>query len=66
VKSIRNKYSWKIRVQRQISNWRKELSVFAESGTASNNIKLNIRRRFFQKNKVRNAREVAQLIEKLK
>jgi hypothetical protein len=35
-----NKESWKIRIQRQTSNWRKELSKLTESSTGSDNIKL--------------------------
>jgi hypothetical protein len=30
VKSRRNKDSWQIRIQKQISNWRKELSILTE------------------------------------
>jgi hypothetical protein len=47
VKNRRNKDSWKIRIQRQISNWRRELSILTESGSGSNNIKLNIKNRTF-------------------
>jgi hypothetical protein len=43
VRNIRNKDSWKIRIQRPISNWRKQLSILAESGMGSDNIKLNIK-----------------------
>jgi len=43
VKNIINKDSWKLRIQRQISSWRKELSILAESGTGSDNVKLNKR-----------------------
>jgi len=32
-KNRRNENFWKIRMQRHISNWRKELSVIAETGT---------------------------------
>jgi hypothetical protein len=64
VKNRSNKDSWKIRIQRQISNWRRELT---ESGLGSDNIKLNIKeRKIFQKYKVTNAIEIAQLIEELK
>jgi hypothetical protein len=28
---------WKIRLQKQISSWRKELSIIAETGTGSDN-----------------------------
>jgi hypothetical protein len=67
VKKRRNKDSWKIRIQRQISNWRVELSILTESGLSSDNIKLNIKKRkIFQKYKVTNAIEIAQLIEELK
>jgi hypothetical protein len=44
VKSRRNRDSWKIRIQRQISNWRRELSILIESGLGSDNMKLNIKR----------------------
>ena len=36
---------WKIRMQKQISNWRKELSTLAETGTGSDNGKLNRKKR---------------------
>ena len=32
---------WKIRMQKQISSCRKELSIIAENGTGSENVKLN-------------------------
>ena len=32
---------WKIRMQKQTSSWRKELSIIAETGTCSANEKLN-------------------------
>jgi len=32
---------WKIRMQRHISSWRKELSIIAETGTGFDNVKLN-------------------------
>ena len=51
-------------MQKQISSWRKELSIKAEAGTGSDNGKLN--RKIFQKYRVTNAREVAQLTETLK
>jgi hypothetical protein len=50
VQNIRNKDSSKLRIQRQVSNWRKELSILPKSGTHSNNIKLNIKKRFFFRN----------------
>jgi hypothetical protein len=63
-KSIRNKDSWNIRIQRQIGNWRKELSILAESGTHSDSIKQNIKKRkMFQKYNVTNARKIAQLMK---
>ena len=41
---------WKIRMQKQISSWRKELSIIAEMGTGSDNGKLNRKKRkIFQK-----------------
>jgi len=54
-------------MQKQISNWRKELSILAETGTGSDNGKLNRKKRnIFQKYSVTNAREVGQLTESLK
>jgi hypothetical protein len=66
--TIRRKENvWKIRRQRQISTWRKEVSVLAEKGTGSDNGKLNRNKgRVLQKYKVTNARETAQLVETLK
>jgi hypothetical protein len=47
--NIRYEYFWKIRMQRQISHWRNELSIIAETGTCSSNGKLNrIKRKIFQ------------------
>ena len=66
-KNRRNVNFWKIRMQKQISSWRKESSIIAEAGTGSDNGKLNKKKRkIFQKYRVRNARDVAQLIETLK
>ena len=49
-------------MQKQISSWRKELSIIAETGTGSDNGKLNRKRRkIFQKYRVTITREVAQL-----
>jgi hypothetical protein len=46
-------------MQRQISNWRKEISIIAESGPGSDNSKLNReKRKIFQKYKEANARKV--------
>ena len=54
-------------MQKQISSWRKELLIIAETGTGSDNGKLNRKKRkIFKKYRVTNAREVAQLIETLK
>ena len=54
-------------MQRQIRNWRKELPKRAETGTGSDNGKLNRKKRkIFQKYRVTNVREVAQLTETLK
>ena len=36
---------WKIQMQKQISSWRKELSIIAETGTGSDNEKLNRKKR---------------------
>jgi len=54
-------------MQKQISSWRKELSITAETGMGSDNGKLNRKKRkIFQKYRLANAREVAQLTETLK
>ena len=48
-------------MQRQISSWRKELSVIAETGNGSDNGKLNRKKgRFLKKYIVANGRDVAQ------
>jgi len=66
-KNRRDVNFWKIRMQKQISSWRKELSIIAETGTGSYNGKLNRKKgKIFQKYRVTNAREVAQLTEALK
>jgi hypothetical protein len=66
VKNRRNKDSWKIRIQRQISSWRRELSILNGSGLSSDIIKLNTKKRKnFQKYKVTNAIAMAQFIEEL-
>jgi ribosome-binding protein aMBF1 (putative translation factor) len=66
-KNRRNVKFWKIRIQKQRSSWRKELSIIAETGTVSDNGKLNRKwRKIFQTYRVTNAREVAQLTETLK
>jgi hypothetical protein len=44
-KNTRNVKFWKIRMQKQISNWRKELSILAETGTGSDSGKLNRKKR---------------------
>jgi hypothetical protein len=63
-KNRRNENFWEIRMERQISNWRKEISILAEMGTGSDNSKLNRKKRkIFQKYKVTNAIEVAQLTD---
>ena len=36
---------WKIRMQKQISSWRKDLSIIAETGTGFDNGKLNRKKR---------------------
>ena len=54
-------------MQKQISGWRKELSIIAETGTVWDNGKLNRKKKkIFQKYRVTNAREVAQLTKTLK
>jgi hypothetical protein len=44
-KNRRNIKLWKIRIQKQISRWRKELSIIAETGTGSDNGKLKRKKR---------------------
>ena len=44
-KTGRNVKFWKIRMQKQVSSWRKELSILAETGTGSDNGKLNRKKR---------------------
>ena len=54
-------------MQKQIRSWRIELSIIAETGTVSDNGKFNRKEwKIFQKHKVTNARELAQLTETLK
>ena len=54
-------------MQKQISSWRKELSIIAETGTGCDNVKLNRKKtKIFKKYRVTNATEVAQLTETLK
>ena len=54
-------------MQKQISSWRIEFSIIAETGTGSDNVKLNRKKRkIFKKYRVTNARKVAQLTETLK
>ena len=54
-------------MQKQISSWRKELSIISETGAGTDNVKLNRKKRkIFKKYRVINAREFAQLTETLK
>ena len=54
-------------MQKQRRNWRKKLSILAETGTGSDNGKLNMKKRkIFKKYSVTNAREFGQLTETLK
>jgi hypothetical protein len=50
-------------MHRQISNWRKDLSIIAETGTGSDNGNLNRKKKIFKKCTVTNAREFAHLTE---
>ena len=66
-KNRRNVKFWKVRIQKQISSWRNELSIIAETGTESDNWKPNRKKRkIFKKHRVTNATQVAQLTETLK
>jgi len=49
-KNRRDVKFWKIRMQKQISSWRKELSIIAKIATGSDNAKLTGKRRRFFKN----------------
>jgi len=54
-------------MQKQINSWRKELSIIAETGTGSDNGKLNRKKRkIFQKYKVTHVMDVIHLTEPLK
>ena len=53
-------------MQRYISNWRKELSIMAETGTGSDNGKLNRKKRKIFQNIATNAREFAQFTGAMK
>ena len=44
-KNRRNVKFWKIRMQKQVRNGRKELPILAETGTGSDNGKLNRKKR---------------------
>jgi K+-transporting ATPase c subunit len=66
MKNKRFKDFWKIRIQKQINRWTIDLSILTESGSGSDNIKLNTKKGIFQQYKVTNAEEAAELIEKLK
>jgi hypothetical protein len=57
----------KTRRNLKISNWRKEVSIPAESGSVSDNFTLNTKKRnIFENCKVTNTKGVAQLVEKFK
>jgi hypothetical protein len=49
-KNGRNVQFWKIRMQKQISNWRTELLIIAEAETGSDKGKLNRKKRKNLKN----------------
>jgi hypothetical protein len=49
-KTRRNVKFWKIRMQKQISNWKKELLILAENGRVSDNEYLNRKKRKIFKN----------------
>jgi len=49
-KNRRDVKFWKIRMQKQISSWRKELPIIAETGTGSDNGKLHRKKGRFFKN----------------
>jgi hypothetical protein len=67
IKNRRNKKFWKIRMQKQISGWRKELSIIGELEQALIMESLTGKRgRFLKKYRVTNAREFTRLTETLK
>jgi hypothetical protein len=49
-KNRRNEKFWKIRMERQISSWRKQISIIPETGTGYGNSTLNRKRGRFFKN----------------
>jgi hypothetical protein len=54
-KNRRIKDLWKIRIQKQINRWRRDLSILTESGFGSDNIQLNTKKKkrwIFQKYEV--------------
>ena len=53
-------------MQKQISSWRKELSIIAETEQSLMMESLTGKRKIFEKYRVTNAKEVAQLTETLK
>jgi hypothetical protein len=62
-----SKDSRKIRIRREIGNWRSELSSLSHSGLSSDNIKLNIKvRMIFHKYKLTISRAMVTFIEELK
>ena len=66
-KNRRGVKSWKIRMQKQISSWRKGFSIISETGTGSDNGKLNTKKRkIFKKYRVTNRYGNAQMTETLK
>ena len=65
-KNRRNIKFWKMTMQKQISSWRKQLSIIAETGTGSDNGKLKRKKRKVLKiYRVTNAREFVQFTETL-
>ena len=55
---------WRIRKQRKISKWRKQISVLAEMGTRFDNGKLNRKKKDDFKNyKMENINDITQMTE---
>jgi hypothetical protein len=55
-----------MRMQKQINRWRKDLSILTESGSGSDNLKPNLKkRRMFQKYKAANTKDAVEAREKL-
>jgi hypothetical protein len=66
MKNRSNKDFWKVRMQRQIRNWRKEVYVLAESGSRSEIDKLGMKRGIFFRNIRQQRQRITQFLDRLK